>query len=180
MNKYIGLSNYKNYSTTEFVKIEDASSVFLDSNFSFLIYTIPQNIILGLILYWIFKSMKNNHSSRSIRKYFFFFPSLLQVLIESNVAYFVFVCFSHLLSSFCFKYRDKCSLIFTILFLFGLVIYTSTFFILVDKFFKKNSYHFIPGFYRINKTFYYLTLACLLRNFIKGAICAVFHYVYSL
>lgn len=117
--------------------------------------------------------------SRYLRKYFFFKTSLLQILIESNLAYFSFVCFNNLSQTFCFKWQDRAALIFTVIFLFGLLAFSFAYYFLMKIFLVKDSYHFIDGLYRCNASYEYLTLAHLLRNFLRGVISSVLHYNYG-
>lgn len=117
--------------------------------------------------------------SRYLRKYFFVKTSLVQVLIETNLAYFSFVCFNNLFQTFCFKWQDRAALIFTIMFLFGMLAFSFTYYYLINIFLGKDAYHFVDSLYRCNASFDYLTIVQLVRNFFRGAICCVLHYHYG-
>ena len=92
--------------------------------FPFFVYTIPENILLGLVLYFLFIILSKYKASQSIRKFYFFKTSLLQTLIEGNVAYFVYVCFGHLSTSFSFRFFDKMSLVLTVFFLWAVTMFS--------------------------------------------------------
>ena len=109
-NKYksfLLVENYASYSVKKFVQIEGTSSRLLDSNFTFFIYTAPQNILFCVVLYILYYLLQAYTVSKHIRKFCFIKITLGIALLESNLAYFVFVCFMNFNSSFSFNWVNK-------------------------------------------------------------------------
>lgn len=171
-NKYKNLmlkSDYKPFSKKNFVKIEGTSSVLLDSNFAFFIYTVPQNILLCSGLYFLFILLQKWKVSKYIRKYCFFKTTLIVISLESNLAYFVYICFLNLQNAFSFNLVDKISLSFTVIFLFVLFILGLTFSMLIFKYLGKQASYFNDSAYRESASFVYRSVT-LIRNILRGVI----------
>lgn len=77
--------------------------------------------------------------SRSLRVYYFVRVVLAQNLLEENLSYFVYVCFSHLSHPFTYALPDKISLAVTVIFLFCLIVFSFTFYFLICRYLKKRS-----------------------------------------
>ena len=91
LEKYLGLnrfkawlriSDYREYSVPRFVEVEGASSVFLDSNFAFFVYAIPQNTLFCLGILFVFHCVQKYSVSRYIRKFYFIKSALAIALLE--------------------------------------------------------------------------------------------------
>ena len=150
-NKYksfLSLSNYTSYSVKKFVEVENASSTLLDSNFTFFIYTVPQSILLSVIFYLIFYLLRKRRISKYLRKFYFIKCSLGVALLESNLEYFVFVCFMNINSSFSFNWANKFELSFAVLFLLSLLSYSFCFYMLMFKYLGKQASYFNDLTYR--------------------------------
>lgn len=104
---YLSLSSYFPYTNGKFVEVEGASSALLDSNFTYFVYTVPQNILFCLSLMLMFYLLKNYRISKVVRKFYFIKTALGVALLEMNLAYFTFVCFTHLNQSFSFCLWNK-------------------------------------------------------------------------
>lgn len=142
---WLGLSNYKKYSAPRFVEVEGTSSVFLDSNFAFFIYTVPQNILFCLTVYLFFHLLHKYRMSKYIRKFYFIKTVLAIAFLQENLAYFIFVCFSNLGHPFSFRLADKLSLSFTVISLFALLFFAFCFYLLIYKYLgKRASYFSLP------------------------------------
>ena len=50
----VPLSDYSQYTQPKFQKIETSDAVFFKVIFTFLLFTIPSNVLMCFILYWIF------------------------------------------------------------------------------------------------------------------------------
>ena len=144
------ISDYKPYSMQKFVKVEGAASVLLDSNFTFFIYTLPQNIIFCATCYFLFHLLRKYgiRASKYFKKFYFLKTTLAVVLLEGNLAYFMFVCFLHLQVAFSFNLADKLSLSFTILLLFALVSFCFCFYLMLFRYLGKRASKFTENIYR--------------------------------
>lgn len=63
-----------------FVEVENNSSVFLDSTFSFFVYTAPQNILFSLVVFFVFYLLREYRVSKFVRKFYFLKSTLAVVL----------------------------------------------------------------------------------------------------
>ena len=150
-NKYknfLSLANYKFYSVEKFVQVEGASSTLLDSNFTFFIYTVPINILFCGLLYLIFYILHDGKFSKHLRKFYFIKSALGVALLESNLAYFIFVCLMNLNQSFSFNWGNKIEFVFTILFLLSLLLFTFCSYLLIFKYLGKQAIYFHDMTYR--------------------------------
>lgn len=89
-----------------------------------------------------------------------------------------FICFSHLVQSFTFKFADKISLLFTIVFLFSLFLFSFCFYLLIFKYLRKNSSHFAEHTYKKSAGFWYKALNLSIRSVLRAAIFYFLHYYY--
>ena len=150
-NKYkseLPISDYRQYSARRFVQVEGNSSVLIDSNFAFFLYTVPQNVLFCLCVCLLFHLLRNHRVSLYFRKFCFVKTTLAVALLESSLGYFIFVCLSHLQHSFSFNLADKLSLSLTVVFLFGLFLFSFSFYILVFKYLGKQASCFNEYTYR--------------------------------
>ena len=122
--------------------------------------------------------MRKYRISRFLRKFYFIKSVLLQVLIEGNVVYFTYVCFGHLSTSFSFQFGDKVSLLFTVVFLFVVVVFTFAYYLLVGHFLQEKAGYFIYCYYRCNSGYFLLSTKNLIRNFLRGAVFYFLHEFY--
>ena len=152
--------------------------MFIDANFTFFVYTLPQNVLFCVCLYLLFRVVRKYKIRKYIRKFYFLKTVLAMVLLEENLDYFVFVCFSHLQNSFSFKISDKLASIFTILFLCGLILFTCCFYMLTSKYLGRRAGCFADFTYRENAGFWYKTLCLIIRNLLRAKAFYFFHYQY--
>lgn len=138
----LGLSDYVEYTVTRFVEVEGTSSVLIDSNFSFFVYTVPQNVLFCLFMFLIFHLVKRSRIRKFVKKFYFIKTVFAIAMLEENLGYFVFVCFSHLGHSFSFKLADKFSLGFTVILLFSLLIFVLCFYLLISEYLRKRATYF--------------------------------------
>ena len=177
-NQYVGylrISDYRNFTRPKFLKIQGTSSVLVQAVFPYFVYTIPENILICLGLYLLFKILSQHNISRYLRKFYFIKTALLQALIEGNVAYFAYVSFGHLQTSFNFSFKDKFSLVFTVVFLWFIVLFSFAYYPLVNFFLKKKAGYFLSYVYRCDSGCFFLTIKNLVRNFLRGAIFYFLH-----
>lgn len=175
LNNYLALSDYSPYTNDRFVEIEGSSSVLLQAALTFFVYTIPENILSCLALFFLFKILQKYKISQYFRKFYFLKPILFQSLIEGNVCYFVYVCLGHLSVSFSFKFEDKACLGLTVFFLWIILMFSFCFYVLVGHFLREKACYFIFCFYRCNAGYFYLTIKNLSRNLLRGTIFFFFH-----
>lgn len=161
-----------------FVEVEGTSSVLLDSNFTFFIYTVPQNIIFCVILFFLFRILRK-HRFKFLKKFYFLKSNLTVALLEENLVYFVFVCFSQLQEAFDFSLADKISLIFTILFFFALTLFTFCFYLMLFRYLDERDRFFSEYTCKESASFWYRTFS-LCRNFLRATIFCFFHNHYSI
>lgn len=103
-------------------------------------------------------------------------------MLEENLGYFVFVCFSHLGHSFSFKFADKLAILLSVLLLFCLVVFALCFYLLVAKYLSKKAVYFAEVTYRESAGFCYKVLMLSIRSVLRAAIFYFFsyHYVHKL
>ena len=147
--------------------------------FPFFIYTVPQNILIGLTLYFLFIIIRNYKVSQYVRKYYFGKTVLLQTLVEGNVIYFVYVCFGHFSTSFSFQFGDKISLAFTLAFFLFITVSVFVFYSLAGEFLQQRAGYFIYNYYRCNEGLFVITVKNLVRNFLRGSIFYFLHEFYA-
>ena len=132
-----------------------------------------------LIFYVLFRTIREYKISVFFRRFFFFWIALLQILFEGNLSYFVYVCFGNLSLAFSFSFADKLSLIFNILFLFVLLLFSVTFYLLLGKFLRKKAGYFIYCFYRCLPGHFFLSFRAFMRGFLRGSIHFFLHNYYE-
>ena len=148
--------------------------MFIKAAYPFLIYTIPENFLTCLVFCLLFRVLSQYKISQHLRKFYFLKTIFAQTLIEGNVIYFTYVCFSHLGTSFFWRFGDKVSLVFTIVLLWGLILFTLVYYPLVGYFLRQKASYFIYCYYRCNSGYFFLNVKNLGRNFLRGA---VFYFV---
>lgn len=129
----IPISDHTNFTRKRFLDIEGSSSVLVDSNFSYFVYTIPFNILISLIFYVLFRLLQKYEISKYFRKYYFVIESLTQVLIEGNIIYFSYVTYNNFSNSWTINFMDKVALLLNIIFFFFISIFSLTYYFLVGK-----------------------------------------------
>ena len=75
------LSDYKNYTRSQFVAIEGSEQVLIQTALPFFLYMIPQNIALCLLFYALFRLTSQYKLSVIFRRFSFFYCALLQILL---------------------------------------------------------------------------------------------------
>lgn len=151
----------------------------LDSNFSFFVYTVPQNILFCFSLYLLFHLTKQYRISKCVRRFYFIKTVFAIAMLEENLGYFVFVCFSHLGHSFSFKFADKVSILLSVFLLFCLVVFALCFYLLVAKYLRKKAVYFTEVTYRESAGFCYKALMLSTQSVLRAAIFYFFTYQYA-
>ena len=108
--------------------------------------------------------------STIFRRYYFFGSVFLQMTFEGNIAYFTFCCFNHLSNAFSFRFADKLALLFAVMFLFIILLLSTSFYFIIGQLLEKKVCYFIHCFYRCHKAYCYLTVYNLFIEFVKGAL----------
>lgn len=148
--------------------------------FSFFVYSLPINCASCLLLYFLFLATVKFKISQLFRKFYFFKATLLQTIFEGSISYFVYVCFGHLSMAFAFGFADKAALMLTVAFLWGLLAFSLTFYLLIGYFLGAKAYHFLYCMYRVHESYIFITAKMLLRNFVRGAIFFFLHDFYEI
>lgn len=174
----IFISNFTLFTPTRYAEIENSSIILLDTAFSYFIYTIPLVIVTCIALDQIFRILSTRKISSYLRKYFFLKTTIIQTLLEGNIAYFTYVCFGNLNLSFSFYFVDKILIGTTVVFLWVIVLFSLIFYPLIGKYLKKRAGYFIYCVYRFNPGYYFIQIKLLLRNFMRGAIFYFLHSSY--
>lgn len=141
-NKYINFTNEK------FRKVEQTSSILIDSCFFYFLQTCPSVIFTNLLLYFIYCCIKKFRISRFFQKFNFVKTIIVLSVFQCNITYFVYVCLNHINNCFTFALLDKLYLIFTVFFLFLMTIFAISFYFLMDAYLKKSSGHFLHSLKR--------------------------------
>lgn len=169
---------YSNFTRPRFVEIEGSSAVLLEACFAFFVYTLPLTLACCLALYFLFLQLRQYKISQFLRKYFFIKATLFQTLLEGSVSYFVYVCLGNLELSFSFKFGDRLSLLFAVLFFWAVLLFSFAFYLLLGHYLRKRACYFIFCMYRSYEGHFYLTLRNLVRNLGRGAVFFFFHHLY--
>ena len=127
----------------------------------------------------LFRLTREYKISVLFRRFFFFNIALLQMLFEGNVAYFIYVCFGNMNMSFSFSFADKLALVFTVLFLFVLLVFSVIFYLLLGKYLMKQAGYFIYCFYRCLPAHFFLALRTFFRGCLRGAIHYFLYHHYE-
>lgn len=125
----------------------------------------------------VFYLLRNYRISQNVRKYYFIKTALGVALIEMNLSYFTFVCFSHLKQAFSFGFQNRLELSLTVIFLFSLVLYSVCFYILMFKYLDKQASYFNELTYRESKGFWFKTFY-LIAQALRAVVFCFFHYDY--
>ena len=161
------------------MEVQSSSHVTLQALYSFFIYTVPQNIVICLIFYLLFRLTSKYKISVYFRKFYFIKSALIQTLIEGNVCYFCYVCLSHLSTPFSFQFGDKLSLGFTVVFFWVILMFCFLFYFLITRYLKKKAGYFLSYVYRCNHGCMILSIKNLIRNLLRAAVFYFFHEFYG-
>ena len=161
-------AQHKKYSNELFRNIEGEYPILGDALIPYIIYTIPQNIFICILLYGIFRLIQKYQISLWIRPFYFLKEIIAKILIEENLAYFTYICFGTVQTSFSFCFQDKFYIIFTTIFLFILCIFCLTFYFFLKQYLKKKSQYFIDGLYYQNPSYILMIFCNLIRAFLRG------------
>ena len=175
----LGLSDYVEYTVPRFVEVEGSSSVLIDSNFSFFVYTVPQNVLFCLLMFLLFHLVRHFRIRKFVKKFYFIKTVFAIAMLEENLGYFVFVCFSHLAHSFSFNFADKFSLGLTVAVLFSLLIFALCFYLLISQYLRKRATHFSEFTYRESAGFCYKVLQLSLRSVLRSVVFCFFCSQYN-
>ena len=107
--------------------------------------------------------------SRFLRVYYFIRVILAQNLIEENLSYFVYLSFSQLSHAFTYTFPDKLSHVLTIVVLFFVVVFSFSFYFLINHYLKKRSGLMMQNFYRTHSGVCTIMIKNLCRSFLQGA-----------
>lgn len=80
--KYLPISNYINFTDPRFDQNEGASSVLIDCNFQYFIFTVPETIIVTLLLYFIHLLTKKRKFHKFVKIFRYVKPVILQLLFQ--------------------------------------------------------------------------------------------------
>lgn len=102
-------SDYSDYSDSRFMEVEGKDSIFVNCIAWFLIFTIPQTILIMVVTNFLFRFTNGHYLSKYIRRYCFK-AVILQMLFEGNVNYFTYLFFNQMRMGFFFQAIDKFAL----------------------------------------------------------------------
>ena len=170
------ISNYTMFSRVSIVK-NDGEQSLTKNLFFFFTGSIPLTILTSLFLYGIFKLTFNYKISTFFRRQSFLFCHITQVLLESNLAYFIFDSLSQLEVLVVFTFYDKVFMILSITFFFVCIMFAVGYYFYVQRL-KQQACYFIDCLYRCTPTFYYLMVKFSVRSVLKGCIHFFLHSRY--
>ena len=174
----VKISNYTPYSNAKYNEVEEKDSSFARSVGLFSVLTVPQMLILCLVLWRIFLCIKNFKWSVYLRRYCFT-PNYVQIVLEPNISYFTYLFFNQTKNFFAFNFWDKISLAFSVVFMMIVLLCSICFFILVNEFYEKKSGYFLHNFYRTPKGILYATLRINIRGLIYGMLHSLLYEYYT-
>ena len=120
-------------------------------------------------IYLLFQLLRKYRISKFLRRFYFIKTVLAVTVLEENLGYFVFICFSNISQlAFTFNMADKLSLGVTLLFLFCLCFFSFCFYFLTGKYLGKKASYFAESTYRENAGFSYKIIQLLLRNILRA------------
>ena len=108
-------SNYTSFTNEKYKEVQDLDGSFFRSVTIFSLLTLPQMIILCLILKFIFDRIREHKLSIFFRRYSFI-PNFFQIVLEPNISYFTYLFFNQAKIFFAFRFGDKLFLAFAVVF----------------------------------------------------------------
>ena len=125
-------SNYTSFTNEKYKEVEDLDGSFFRSVTIFSLLTIPQTLALCLILKCIFELIRGHKISVFLRRYSFFLPNFLQIVLEPNISYFTYLFFNQAKIFFSFRFSDKIFLTFAVVFEFCVIMFSICFYYYIN------------------------------------------------
>ena len=139
--------------------------------------TVPQTILICLIMLLLFRFIRNYEISVFIRRYCFF-SNFFQIVLEPNIGFFTFIFFNQTKMFFSFAFLDKFWLCISVM-VWGIVLlFCFCFYFLTDYLYKVQAGYFLHHYYRTFPGLVFLTFRMTVRGFLKGIIHSLFHENY--
>ena len=114
----------------------------------FSLITVPQTIILTLLLWGLFRLLFRFQVSILFRRFSLFVGSVGQSLFEGNAAYFCYLAFNQTRVMFSFTWTDRIFLGYSLAIFFIVIIFCICFFFLISFHYQKTVGYFIYYYYR--------------------------------
>ena len=164
-------TDLSDYSDDKYVEVEQKDRQFFRNAADFFIVSVPYCLIVFFLFNRLFYVLYNYEISSYIR-IFSFWGFLYQMIIESNVEWFVFLGARYSKTMFSFNFGDKMWIIGFSLFFYIVFAGSICSYFLFYYFYDKLSKYFMTNVFRIKGAFLTMTFIYGIRPFIKGAIHA--------
>ena len=161
------------------MEVDNVDDSFFRGLFNFMIFSVPQTILLCIVCKRIFSCLFNYRISILFRRFYFIECSIIQALLESNFSFFTYLFFKQMSVPFFFNFTDKVFLAGTVLLFFCMVIIACCFYFILNKYHGKGFGYFIYYYYRCFPAFVAISLKYFCRGFLKGCIHGLFYYDYQ-
>ena len=160
------------------MEVDDVDDCFFRGMFQFFVFFLPQTLILCLVFRKVFNLLFNYKISILFRRFYFTPCVLIQMLVETNLAFFTYLIFKQIGVAFSFQFTDKIFLALSIL-IFGIfLVFSLCSYFIGNQIYGKGFGYFIYCYYRCFPAMGYITIKYILRGFLKGAIHHFFHEEY--
>ena len=167
-------NNYYPLSNPTYLDEERKSNLFLESTIDYFVFFVPFTIIIVLIFNRLFYFLFDYEISKYLRIYSFWWI-FLDVMIQTNIEFFVFLGFRNFATFFQFSVESKLLMILnTIMFFLTLIAAFTSFIIYYSEYGRLGKY-FLLNMFRFPSSYLLMTLVHGVRPFLKGAVHALFY-----
>ena len=167
-NKYYPLSN------PTYLDEERKSNLFLESTIDYFVFFVPFSVILIVAFNRVFYCLFDYEISKYLRIYSFWWI-FLEVMIQANIEFFIFLGFRNFSAFFQFSIESKLLMVLNIsMFFLTFMAAFSSFVIYYSEYGRLGKY-FLINMFRFPSSYWLMTLAYGVRPFLKGAIHALLY-----
>ena len=167
-------NNYYPLSNPTYLDEERKSNLFLESTIDYFVFFVPFTIIIVLIFNRLFHFLFDYEISKYLGIYSFWWI-FLDVMIQTNIEFFVFLGFRNFATFFQFSVESKLLMVLnTIMFFLTLIAAFTSFIIYYSEYGRLGKY-FLLNMFRFPSSYLLMTLVHGVRPFLKGAVHALFY-----
>ena len=165
---------YNPYSNAKYAQESRKNDFLLSSILDFLAFSIPLNLMMVFLLNRMFYFLFNYEVSKFLRVYSFWLV-LVEILIQGNLEFFSFLGWRSFYVLFSFSLTCKAINAFVILFMFVVLLCSTTSYLFYHWVYGKMARYFINNMYRFQSSYILMVVCYGLRPFLKGCVHALFH-----
>ena len=127
------------FSNEKHMEIDGVDDNFMRGVFSFVLFSAIPTFVIVFIFHKVFLCLFNFKISVYLRRYFFWGCTLIQTLIEPNIAYFTYLFLRQSFLFFSFKFTDKIFLAGATLLFYPVLMFACCFFFFFNRKWKKKN-----------------------------------------